>query len=148
MAINDRAIVRHYPELFSKREAPKTPEDTRTPQEKFAAACKRVFVPVPENMGYKPMKEKAYGNDIKLAKEAIGEMAAAGASREEFIQTLLAYPLESRWDILEHNLLPAWNEATPQASVSIEELKRVKGVVEEVRAEVSGRVFRHRGGHR
>ena len=147
MAINDRAMVRNHPEWFGKKEkAPEAPVDTRSPQDKFADACRSVFTPVPAGMAYKPtIKEKIYGNQVRSAKKAIGEMAVAGLSREEFIQMLLVYPLELRWDILEYNLLPAWNEAVPQTPVSIEELKQAKGVVEDLRAETKGRVL-HRGG--
>ena len=148
MAVNDRAMVRNHPEWFGKREAPETPEDTRAPQEKFADACKRIFVPVPVGEGYRPTREKSYGNDINLAKRAIGEMAAAGTSREEFIQMLLGHPLELRLDILEHSLLPVWNNVVPQAPISIEELKRAKGVVEKIHTETRDKIFGPRGGRR
>lgn len=124
------------------------PKDIRSPQERFTDACRSVFIPVPVNFGYRPIRERAYGNRIRLAKEAVGEMARAGFPKDELVKMLLAYPLELRWDILEHDLLPAWNAVVPQQQISLEELKRAKGVVEEVRTDVATEVRKHTGGHR
>lgn len=130
------------------KETVKSPEGACSPRDRFDSACKRIFVPAKKGGPPPSFSEMAYRGQVELAEVVLREMITAGLSREEFVKMLLLHPLEQRWDILEYRLLSTWNTAAPQFPISIEELKRAKGAVEQVRTETRSCAWRRTMGHK
>lgn len=92
-------------------------------KEMFKERCLRVFIPVPKvSVRYRPTLERAYREHVRDVRTAVADMAKAGVSREDFVELLLGFPLQFRWDITE-DLLSVWNREAPDRSVGIYDLK-------------------------